>query len=164
MNEPMEHPIIAEALRGDASALDFLRSIALILHTWDDLVDRDSPVDDDDIGRAFTLALVHLPRNGFYQRNFEKLNPILIQSITNWRIATEVERAEDATTDDLTFAFIIRSTYIDLAVMSAAIIGGMDHAVKYGLRIRQWAHEERFDGFLKNLAAEKAARKENDVL
>lgn len=164
MNEPMEHPVVVEALKGDVSALEFVRMIALILHAWDDAIDRDSPLTDADINRAFTLALVNLPRNSFYRKHFEDLNPILVSAILNWRIATNIERSDEQYEKDLQFAYVIRSTYVDLLVHSAVLIGGIEHGVKYGVWIRRWAHDEGFDGFMKNLAAERAARKEEDVL
>lgn len=38
-------------------------------------------------------ALVLLPRNAFYRLHFDELNAILANAITNWRVATRLERA-----------------------------------------------------------------------
>jgi hypothetical protein len=158
MKSPMEHPIVLEAVQNNHEAATFLRHIANILHTWDDLVDQDEPVSDTQIHDCFWLALVELPRNGFYLRNFANLNPILVQAIVNWRAANEIERDEEASQDELITAFIIRSAYVDLLTMSANIIGGVDWAVSKARAIHAWAHSEGFDGYLRNLAAEKAER------
>jgi len=163
MNEPMEDPIVVEALKGNVSALEFVRAIALVLHGWDDMVDRDHRLTDADINRIFTTALIVLPRNAFYREHFEEFNPLLMQAITNWRIATDIER-NSINDHHLGIAFILRSSYVDLAVMAASIIGGIEWGVKYGHKIREWAHDEKFGGFLTNLAAERAARKGIDVL
>ncbi len=154
----MEHPIVEQAVKSNGEALTFLRTIARVLHFFDDLIDRDHPLDDAMIYARMWDALVGLPGDPFYARHYGTLSPILIQSILNWRIATNVERAPQATPGDLGFAFIIRSTYVDLVTMSAMIIGGVEHAIACGPAIRRWAHAETFPGYLRALALEKASR------
>jgi hypothetical protein len=159
----MEHPIVEKAVRGNEAALEFLRRIAGVLHIWDDLIDRDKKVLDADICGAFTDALITIPSNPFYRAHQDVLLPILANAINNWRIATSLERSEK-TVSDLKIAFIIRSSYVDLLTMSALLIGGGDWAAEVGVEVRRWAHQEGFQGYLDNLAAEEAARKENHVL
>lgn len=159
-----QHPIVSKMVGGHKLALEFLRMMAQVLHAWDDLVDKDKGVlGDCDINDAFTLALVRLPRNSFYREHFDDLNPILTVAIINWRIATAVERRGAAPDDgwnsaDLQWAYVIRSTYVDLVTMSAAILHGPDHAATMGIELRQWAHSEGFVKYLENLAAEQVAR------
>jgi hypothetical protein len=163
----MEHPIVATAVRNNPDALAFLRTIAQILHFWDDLIDRDHEIDDRQINDAFTLALIELPRNAFYREHFDTLNVILQNAITNWHIANQLEREphnEDRVRVSLMTAFVIRSSYIDLLTQSALIVGGMDWAAHCGPEIHRWAHSEGYDGYLTNLAAEQTARKESHVL
>jgi hypothetical protein len=158
MNMPMEHPVVSAALKDNAAALAFVRRLALVMHTHDDAIDLDAPLTDADLNAAFTLSLVDLPRNTFYSEHFDLLNPIVLNSIVNWRIATELERNEKPEDGDLTISFIIRSSYIDIVVMCALIIGGIDWAVTAGVELRRWAHSERWAGYLKNLKTEKAVR------
>jgi hypothetical protein len=165
MNMPMEHPVVATALKNNEAALVFVRRMALVMHTWDDLIDRDAPLADADINTAFVQALIDLPLNSFYIEHFNRLNAIVLNSITNWRIANELERNDTPQDGDHTIAFIIRSSYIDLAVQSALFIGGLDWAVACGVELRRWAHSEGWAKYLTNLAAEKAAREgKTDVL
>jgi hypothetical protein len=159
MSVPFESPLVTEAVGGDQHALVFLRSMASVMHTWDDLIDKDREVSDGEINAAFWLALVELPANPFYAAHADMLRPIVVQSILNWRAATQMER--EATCEqynDLKIAFIIRSTYIDLVVMSACVLGGPDWAAKVAPDLRRWAHSEGFKGYLDALAAEKGAR------
>jgi hypothetical protein len=160
----MEHPVVSDAVKGDADALAFLRGMAFVLHTWDDLVDRDHHVSDATVHRTFELALLELPRNRFYSKHYDVLYPILVQAIVNWRIANTLERQAAPSDDDFAIAFIIRSAYVDLLTMSANVIGGMEHAARVGVAIRRWAHGEGFVGYLNALATEKAARKGDHVL
>jgi len=159
MTVPFESPLVANAVGNDMDALAFLRGIASVMHTWDDLIDKDREIEDEEINAAFWFALVELPTNPFYAANAEMLRPIVVQSIVNWRAATAMERAATCEQyNDLKITFIIRSTYIDLVVMAACILGGPDWAAKVAPDLRRWAHSEGFKGYLDALAAEKEAR------
>ena len=143
-------------MRGDIAAVDFLEAIVSVLHFWDDLIDRDKAVAESEINAAFYTMLVSLPRNPFYMRHFDHLNPILVNAITNWHLANSMEHEGDDAA--LRCAFILRSSYVDLITQSALAVGGMDWARYVGAEIRRYAHKEGWDGYLVNLAAEKAAR------
>jgi hypothetical protein len=156
-----EAKIVETAVRGDANALAFLRAMARVLHFWDDAIDRDKNVDDACVHARMWDALVTLPDNAFYRQNQDVLQPILVLAIANWRIANMIERNPVHTRADLLWAFVVRSTYVDLVTMSAVIVGGLEHAVHCGPEIRRWAHAEGFENYLTNLASEVAARKEN---
>lgn len=151
--------VVSNAVMDDEDALAFLRAIANVLHTWDDLTDHDKPVSDEDVFSAFWTCLIGLPENPFYRQNEGVLRPVLANAIINWRIANNLERSESKTETDMICAFIIRSAYVDLVTASAALIGGVDHAATIGAEVRRWAHKEGFDKYLSNLAAEEAARK-----
>lgn len=159
----MNTKIVEEAVLGNAEALAFLNAMARVLHFWDDLIDRDKEHVDAHTHLCMWDALVTLPTNRFYLDNMTMLQPILVQSIVNWRVANDIERAPKSSIRDLGFAFIIRSTYVDLVSMSALILGGLEHAVRVGPDIRRWAHEEGFNAYLTNLATEIATRKELQV-
>lgn len=164
MEAPMEHPIVAEAVKNDQDALAFLRAIARVLHFWDDLIDRDQPISDTTINAVMWSALIELPVSPFFVQNMSELRPMLAMAIINWHAANDLERQAKASRDDKMIAFVIRSTYVDLLTMSALIIGGPEWAQAHAAPIRRWAHSEGFPGYLKNLAAEAAARRTTDVL
>ena len=154
----MEHPIVEQAVKGNGEALTFLRTIARVLHFFDDAADGDRELTETKIHEVLWDSVVGLPTDIFYQQNASVLVPIVMQAIVNWRIATNVERDPTATPTDMCFAFIVRSTYVDLVTMSAMIVGGVEHAVAIGPSVRRWCHAEGFKGYLKNLAAERTAR------
>jgi hypothetical protein len=154
----MEHPIVAECVMDDPDALAFLRDIAAVLHTWDDLSDRDKPVSEDDVFAAFVRALITIPTNSFYAEHQGTLLPVLLNAIVNWRAANTLERGGAQSSDDLMIAFVIRSAYVDLLTTSAVIVGGVEWAAAKAVEIRRWAHGEGYDGYLKNLKIEREAR------
>jgi hypothetical protein len=140
------------AVKGDRVAADFLHKVTDLAHTWDDLVDRDKPVTDNQINVAFFDALT-LSNNAFYARYRAMLEPILINSIINWRVATTLERSEDSKV--LPISFILRSSYVDLLTMSACLIGGMNWAEDVGIAARQMVHGEGYDKYLSALITER---------
>ncbi|PWY49200.1 hypothetical protein DK459_11795 [Achromobacter sp. RW408] len=141
-------------MRGNASAVDFLRTAFDVAHFWDDLVDRDRILSDADINRAMFQALVVLPRNAFYQANFASLNAVLANAATNWTIATDLERAGGVAGKRT--AYVLRASYVDLVTHCALLLGGMEWARAVGVELRQLA--EPYPEYLTNLEAEKAAR------
>lgn len=144
-------------VKGDQSAFEFLSRVISAFHTWDDLIDRDHHVKDQDINQAFFTAFVWLPTNEFYSSNFSHLYPIIANSITNWMSANTMER-EPQLPLDLEIAFITRSEYINLIIETARLCGGHEWAQSLTADIRRFSHSEGFEGYLKNLAIETEAR------
>lgn len=148
--------MFATVCRGNRSAEEFLALICDVAHTWDDLIDKDVTVDDPTIHDAFYSALVLLPRNEFYRANFELLYPLVVSSIDNWRVANILETTDDE--GDKRIAFISRSSYANVALQVAHLIGGPHWAAEVGPELRRFVHAEGWDKYLANLDAEKAAR------
>ncbi|UIF90841.1 hypothetical protein [Cupriavidus sp. UYPR2.512] len=143
-------------LLGNEAAVAFNLLFRDVLHAWDDLIDRDKPVSDEDIHRAFRSALVLLPANPFYRAHFAQLHPLIDNAILNWMAANAMEATESRT--DKEIAFITRSDYINVFVKSLFLVGGFEHARKALPEARRHWHAEGFDRYLLNLEAEKAAR------
>ena len=157
---------IAEFLRGDQLATDFICRIFSVLHIWDDLIDKDKSVSQDEIHGAFWTALIDLPANSFYQRHIAALHPILVAAILNWQAANSFEElVEDSLAPEsirqkqLSIAFILRGTYIDLLSMAAFLVGGYEWAAQVVPKIRTWAHAETFSEYLISLKLEAEARR-----
>jgi hypothetical protein len=116
-----------------------------IAHCWDDLIDKDKPIDPEAINLAFWQALVDLPRNRFYQRHFDLLNPLFMTVIQNWHAANVMEK--NGTAPDLEIAFIIRSGCVDLLIQAATLVGGYSHAREVTPVLHRIAHSDGLKGF-----------------
>lgn len=149
--------VVHEAACGDANAADFLFRVIEVAHLWDDMVDRDKPISDDDINRAFITALVTIPRNKFFQAYVGDLTAVMMVAIQNWLAATRVERGAIEALP-LEAAFILRSSFVDLLTLVATINGGRKHGAEVAARVRAMAHREGMTGYLENLTAERTAR------
>lgn len=154
MNEFRELALTAAA--DNRAAADLLCSLVDALHLWDDLIDRDKPVEDERINTVFTNMLVELPRNPFYQAHASNLAPVLIAAIQNWHVANAVERGQVEM--PLEAAFVLRSSYVDLVTIVATICGGYEWGRQVAARVRALAHEEGFEKYVLNLEAERQAR------
>lgn len=152
-------PLFSEFLLGNAEAIQFVVRVFRALHVWDDLIDRDKPLTDDEINSVFWDLLVVLPTDPFYTRNIALLNSTLVNAIVNWHIANKLEREGDD--KDKSIAFILRGAYIDILSASAFVVGGMEWIKAVGPAIRRWAHEETFTEYMENLRKECEARDAN---
>lgn len=143
-------------MKGDKSAADYIELVCNIAHVWDDLIDKDKEVSEDDIGKVFFEALISLPRNVFYRKHFDHLNSVLMNAMSNWQVATKLER--EGGPYETSIAFILRSSYVDLITQAALLLGGQKWACQVGEEARRLTHGETYDGYLKNLEKEKKMR------
>lgn len=124
---------LLEFVRGDREAFAFLMDVHEIVEVWDDLIDKDKPVSDAVLNGTFYRALITLPRNGFYQRNFSLLNPVFEAAIMDWWTASRFE----SNREELETAYTLRCGFYMLTVMSARIIGGLEWAKEVGAEVRK---------------------------
>lgn len=151
------------ALRGNTAAVSFMWDVVDVLHLWDDFIDGDRRPGPAEINDRMRRALLDLPRNPFYVQNFALLSPLIEQAILSWHTANALEHAilsGKAQPGDDAIAFIIRSDYINLLIMSARIVGGVAWAVEVAVRARRRWHQEQLDGYRKALALQAATAKE----
>ncbi len=147
-------PALAGFLKNDPEAVAFVAQCCAVAHIWDDLIDRDQPVSDQDINGAFWIALIELPRNGFYRRHFAELQPVMRLVATNWLAATRMER--DGTHREITY--VLRSAYIDILTTAASLVGGQQWANQITPDIRRWAHAESYPEYVANIQLEQETR------
>lgn len=151
-----DRDLALEVAKGDAAAAEFMLQMCRVMHLWDDLIDKDKAVSDAQINEAFQLALVDIPRNPFYARNFTALNTLVQTAITNWHVATRMER--EGGDYEKSIAFILRSSYMDLFTQVAQIVGGPEWAVEMAHKTRLLTHNETYAGYLENLKRERQDR------
>lgn len=144
------------ALKGDRQAIYFVEMMTQILHTWDDIVDDDNDLQNGTVNQAFWDAMIELPRCEFYVRNFTTLQPLLINAILDWETANSFENEGDDL--GLEIAFVIRSSYLSMVIMSAYLIGGRQWALEVSPQARRICSQEGFSGYIENLKTEKKNR------
>ena len=123
--------------KGDPEAVNLILILHSIVETWDDLIDGDKPVTDEQKNSAFYNALIILPRNGFYQRNFALLNPLIEATIVDWLTANGFEKSKDP--QKCIMAYGLRYSLYAVTALIARIIGGLDWSVQVNSEFRACA-------------------------
>lgn len=85
----------ADLFGGNEPAYELALLFIRVANTWDDLIDRDCAVGDEEINQVFTDLLVMLPRNPFYRQYEAHLQPLVVSSIISYRLANRWERERD---------------------------------------------------------------------
>ena len=81
---------------GNEHALQMYRMLVDLVHTWDDLIDRDREVSEQEINNAFLIALVYMPINPFYRQIQEHVMPMWVTVLSAYEVANKFERDKDA--------------------------------------------------------------------
>lgn len=147
--------LVSDLLPEHPDAVWYLESIFSIMHTWDDLIDKDHPICDDNVNTAFTLALVGIASNPFYTRFAAELQPLLSVVILDWLAANEME--QDGAQLDLEIAFVTRSNYALLVLKVLQLCRGYAFAKSVAAVVRRTIHQEGFEAYCAALAKQKGA-------
>jgi hypothetical protein len=80
---------------GNQDALNMYRMFRDLAHVWDDLVDKDNPVTEDQINNAFLICLAYMPANPFYQQIQHAVLPMWVTVVSAYQTANKFERDKD---------------------------------------------------------------------
>jgi hypothetical protein len=80
---------------GDQNAYNLFQMFVELSHTWDDIVDKDKEVSEDQVNNAFLIALVYMPSNPFYQRIQSAILPMWIPVVSAYKTANKFEQDKD---------------------------------------------------------------------
>jgi hypothetical protein len=108
----------------DPEAQEFLTLVLNAIEVWDDIIDRDGRIVDNDIHNVFTQLLVRLPANAFYQKYYTALAGMLIVMITSWHTSN----ADQSTQESAAHAYTLRKEFINLVVLCVALTGSIADA------------------------------------
>jgi hypothetical protein len=80
---------------GNQDALNMYRAFGSLLHTWDDMVDKDKVLTEKQINDAFLTCLVYLPANPFYRHIQDQILPMWLVVVSGYAAANHFEREKD---------------------------------------------------------------------
>lgn len=132
----------------NAEAIDLISVICEITGIWDDLIDKDREQPDENINKAFWLAMVVLPNNPFYRNNYSVLQPLLANGIIQWNLANKLEKSGKRERE---VAFSLRYAIVDFFVMVLYLLGGYGHVIKNGDQVRMAFQTDSFDNYFNEL-------------
>jgi hypothetical protein len=132
---------------GNQDGLNIFRLLIDLAHIWDDLVDKDKVVSEDDINYAFSIALVHLPANPLYKHIQSQLTPLWITTINGYQTANAFEKAKDS--HGLEIAHTLRYAAGNIIAYLVHLCVGPEQAKKHLPDVWKAIVVERFDAYRK---------------
>ena len=132
---------------GNTDALNMFYTIVDLAHVWDDLIDRDKPVSDFDINRAFLSALVYLPANPFYNRIQTQVLPLWMTVISAYETANKFENDKDE--HGLEIAHNLRYATGHIVVFMSQACLGYKKAQEFMPEIWKTIVDDRIDDYRK---------------
>lgn len=144
MTEKNEEAFLSQVLQGNGEAVDFCQRLFRVSQVLDDLVDGDREVTAGDVKLVFWDALVEIPANGFYQRHFSYLHPLVAAAFMDWEDATDLEKMDE---HGRNLAFVWRDSISSLVAHCALLIGGRAWQRRVSVTIRRFFLDETLDDY-----------------
>ncbi|WP_027184819.1 hypothetical protein [Desulfovibrio inopinatus] len=144
-----EITMLHDVLQGNRDAVHLCHILTDLSHIWDDLVDRDKPVDNAAINRAFWGALILVNENSFFIQNREHLLPVMRRWVNNWLTANTFEAR--GTGQDYHVSFILRNRLTDVILEMAYLIGGYEWQRRVSLVLESFQYTETFEEYVSEL-------------
>jgi hypothetical protein len=127
---------------GNQQAADFLVHMFHIGEVWDDLIDKDKPVSDEQINEAFIMALFDLTGNPFFMMHASFLRPVMLMGINAWLDSVDYERSDSD--HWRIWAFVLRGWYMELVAICAFLTGGYANMRGVGKQARAFFQTESY--------------------
>lgn len=135
---------LAMAMKGNWHAVDLARMLLNIARVWDDLVDKDKPVSNEQVNRVMTDALIRIPGNPFYRDVGHLLRPIMEMGIINWHLSNELCKQRGIARE---IAHVARYSAGDVMIYMMALIGGHEWAIEHGAEMKLRMQRNDFASF-----------------
>jgi|TARA_R110000868_G_scaffold18467_1_gene81122 hypothetical protein len=132
---------------GNQDALNMYRMMIDLLHTWDDLVDKDKPATENDINNAFLICLVYLQANPFYRSIQEQVWPMWLTVVSAYEAANKFERDKDE--HGIEIAHNLRYAAGHIVAYAVQVCVGHEKAREYIPALWKNVVFERFDEYRK---------------
>lgn len=110
---------------GDRDAFSFLWRLWCFEHCFDDLIDRDKPVDAEAAVRTLIQFINELSFNSFYEEHKESLFPLIVMMAN--RSLDGDEWAKSDNPEKRAASNVVRCGDVDLFLHVAYLTGGWDH-------------------------------------
>ena len=137
----------AEWFGGNLDALNMYRAFGALLHTWDDMVDKDKPLTEWQINEAFLTCLVYLPANPFYRHIQDQILPMWLTVVSGYAAANQFEREKDP--HGIEIAHSLRYAAGNIIAYAIHVCVGAEEASKQIPDLWKSVFYERFEDYRK---------------
>ena len=132
---------------GNEDALRMYAAIVDLAQIWDDLIDRDKPVDERTVNHSFLIALVYLQCNPFYRQIQDQVIPMWLTTVSAFEAANKFEREKDE--HGLEIAHVLRYSGAQIIAYAIHVCVGEEKARQYVPEMWKTVADERFDAYRK---------------
>jgi hypothetical protein len=129
--------LLVEVIK-DPEAIQFLKIVGTVAEIWDDLIDRDKPVSNTAINRAFWLAIVGMQTNGFYKQHGDMLLPVMAAGMNAFMDSAEMEKGD---AQDKAMAYALRDAYLEIVSITIGLAQGFEAMREHSARVRRFLME-----------------------
>lgn len=134
--------------KGNKQAKDLSFKLLEIAHTWDDLIDKDKHVADEQINNAFIMSIFEIQNNPLWFQC--GLNHQILNVFLRWQDSNAIESDKKSTDDDLIKCYMLRAGIYDVFVIIAYFLHGNKWAKEIGPIVRK-SYGEKPKEFLKEV-------------
>lgn len=138
-------PINPAWFNNNKDALDVMRQLCVLADVWDNLIDRDKPVNNAEINNAFLICLFNLPLNPVYRHLETQIAPMWLTVVSAYETATKFESDKDAQGIELAHSLRYASGHIIAYLMIYCL--GMEKAREYIPEMWKSYAPERFEKY-----------------
>jgi hypothetical protein len=134
---------------GDPAAIRFVLDFADTCELFDDLIDKDKPIDDAHVVRVLFKVLAEMPMNPFFDRFKTQLVPIIVTGINAWLDSNELEQGNN---NDKVFAYVLRDWYMEFVSYVIYLLRGRDYMREVSMDVRHFfTHHETLGEYLERM-------------
>jgi hypothetical protein len=138
---------ITELMSGNADAVQFLYDISIFANTYDDLIDKDKSLTDENIHTLMGKMMVEMPSNKFFQDHQSEILPVITTGLLNYHAANQIEVIGEL--EELRVSHCLRYSMIDVGLLCMKITGGYDFASKNARRARLMLQNDTWEHYKK---------------
>lgn len=135
MNDDLVDTLVELSSNGNKEAKNYLSLFAYVIRVFDDLIDKDYPVSDAQICRAFFILMAELWMNPFFLRNHRLLIPLHIASVNAFMDSNVWLQDKDELKK--MYAHVIKDFVNEILGMVAFLTGGYNHMRNVSLKMRE---------------------------
>ncbi|MEQ8504583.1 MAG: hypothetical protein RIB80_04605 [Rhodospirillales bacterium] len=134
----------------DPHAVQFVVLFSDACELFDDLIDKDKPLEDGHVVRVLFGLLTEMPVNPFFDRWKAQLVPLIITGINAWLDANELEQGDE---NDKVFAYVLRDWYMEFLSFVIYATRGREVMRELSMDVRRFfTHHETLEQYMEKLS------------
>lgn len=129
----------------DPFAVAFILQFSDTCELFDDIIDRDKPIEDGQAVRVLFALLTEMPLNPFFDKYKAMLIPVIVTGINAWLDANDLEKGS---ANDKAMAYMLRDWCCELINYVIYLTRGKDYMRQVSLEVRRFfMHDESLEEY-----------------